>query len=335
MPEISKTKLAILGAGSFSTALVKIFSDNNSVELFWWIRRAEVLNQIRNSHHNPHYLSSVPIHLPSPNLSTNLQEIIDEADWILLGIPAAFLQKELSTLRPGSFMGKKIISVIKGMIPKKNMIISDFMNQDHGVLLDDFVVLTGPCHAEEIAQERLSYITLACLDIRKCDEVQGFIQNHYLRTQSSLDIYGTEYASVLKNIISIASGIFHGLGYGDNFQAVFISNSVQEIKYFLNALFPQKREINDSAYLGDLLVTAYSQFSRNRTFGAMIGKGYSIQSAQMEMKMIAEGYFASASIQPLIELNNLNMPITHSVFRILYEDADPAQEMEELTYLLH
>lgn len=335
MTTLKKAKLAILGAGSFATALVKIFADNDSVELFWWIRREETLNQIRKSHHNPNYLSSVSINIPSENLFSNLESILEKVDWVLLGIPAAFLEKELSTLNKKAFLNKNIISVIKGMVPGKNKVIADFMHEEFSVPLENFIVLTGPCHAEEIAQEKLSYLTIACLDDIKTHALGGFIQNDYIRTQASRDIYGTEYASVLKNIISLASGIFHGLGYGDNFQAVFIANSIQEIRHFIQKLYPLDREINDSAYLGDLLVTAYSQFSRNRTLGTMIGKGYSIQSAQLEMNMIAEGYFASASIQSIIEENGLNMPITETVFRILYRGANPALEMEKLTYLLH
>lgn len=305
------------------------------MELFWWVRRPDHARQIRALKHNPHYLSSIPITLPPENISSNLKETLEKTDWVLLGIPAAFLEKELEDLEPEHFKGKRIISVIKGMVPGKDQVIADYMKDRFHVPMEDFVVLTGPCHAEEISQEKLSYLTIACLNLVNTSLVEGFIKNHYIRTQPSRDIYGTEYASVLKNIISLASGIFHGLGYGDNFQAVFVSNAIQEIAVFMDTLFPMKRDINDSAYLGDLLVTAYSQFSRNRTFGTMIGKGYSIKSAQLEMNMVAEGYYASASMHHILERNNLNLPITETVFRILYQGANPAEEMEKLSFELH
>ncbi len=330
-----KPKLAILGAGSFATALIKIFSDNDSVEIFWWIRRPEMVKEIQNLQHNPRYLPTIPINLPSHHLSSNLKQIIDQVDWVLIAIPAAFIHQELKVLEKGSLRDKKIISVVKGMVPDMDLVIADYVQQYHEVSLDNFVVLTGPCHAEEIVQEKLSYLTAASQNQLSAEQVANFVKNQYIHTQTSADIYGTEYASVLKNIISLASGIFHGLGYGDNFQAVFIANAIQEIKYFMDQLYPLSREINDSPYLGDLLVTAYSQFSRNRTFGMMIGKGYSVKSAQLEMNMIAEGYFASASIHHIVQRNKLKMPITETVFRILYEQADPLKEMEKLTHILH
>ncbi len=330
-----KARIAILGAGSFATALVKIFSDNNKSEVFWWIRRPELLQEIRLLKFNPEYLSSVQILIAEDHISSNLSEIVRQADWILLAIPAAFLKRELIKLDPSLFKGKKIISVIKGMIPLDHQVVADYIHSNFEIPLSDIVVIAGPCHAEEIAQEKLSYLTIASQNLENSTKISQLLSNSYIRTQCSTDIYGTEYASVLKNIMSLASGIFHGLGYGDNFQAVFISNAIQEIARFLNRLHPMERDINDSAYLGDLLVTAYSKFSRNRTFGTLIGNGYSVASAQLEMNMIAEGYYASASIHYIIEKNSMKMPILEAVYRILHKGVHPGLELKKLTSLLH
>ncbi len=333
---LHRPRVAIIGSGSFATALVKVISENNIAEPYWWIRRPALATGILNFHHNPDYLSSVPIYLDQKHISSNLEELVEIADWIILAIPAAFLSKELSILNPKLFKGKKIISVIKGMIPEEDLIVADFMHHHFNIEMESLVILAGPCHAEEIAQEKLSYLTFASLVEDHAKIASLFFENHYIRTQVSTDIYGTEYASVLKNIMSLASGILHGLGYGDNFQAVFIANAMGEIKNFLDTLYPmESRDINDSPYLGDLLVTAYSQYSRNRTFGKMIGKGYSVKSAQLEMNMIAEGYFASASIHHLITQHSLSMPILETVYNILYKEGDPTAEMNKLTLQLH
>jgi glycerol-3-phosphate dehydrogenase (NAD(P)+) len=330
-----KPKVGILGSGSFATALVKIFSDNGTIEIFWWIKKPELANQVQKLHHNPKYLSSVPISLPDEHISSDLVKIVNICDWILLAIPAAFLQKELIVLSSKSFRGKKIITVIKGMIPEENLVVAEFMNRFYDVEIKNIVVVTGPCHAEEIAQEKLSYLTMASVKPQESDLVCSYFNTSYVKTQTSNDLYGVELASVLKNIMSLASGIFRGLGYGDNFQAVFISCALREMESFLNKLYPINRNIMESAYLGDLLVTAYSQFSRNRNFGTMVGKGYSVKSASLEMNMIAEGYFASASIQYLIETHHLKMPILETVYRILYLGSNPGTEMLNLTASLH
>ena len=330
-----KPHLSIIGSGSFATALVKAFSDNGSSNIHWWVKRPSLREEILENKHNPQYLSSVTISLDESQISSELNEIIEIGDWILLAVPAAFIKNELASLKPSQFEGKKIITVIKGMIPDSHQLIADYLHSDFLIPYSQIIVLTGPCHAEEIAQEKLSYLTLASLDKELSQDLGKMLRTPYIRTEFSLDIFGTEYASVLKNIMSLASGIFHGLGYGDNFQAVFISNAIQEMDRFLNQLYPLNRDIKDSAYLGDLLVTAYSQFSRNRTFGNMIGKGYSVKSAQLEMNMIAEGYYASASIQDIIEKNQLEMPILECVYRILYKGANPRKEMNKLHSFLH
>lgn len=250
---------------------------------------------------------------------------------ILLNVPAAFLKDTLQDITPDALKGKKIISAIKGIVPEDNMIIAEFMHHNYGIPLHDLVVISGPCHAEEVALEKLSYLTIASLDVKLATEFAKIINTRYIKTNVSDDIWGTEYAAVLKNIYAVASGICNGIGYGDNFQAVLISNAIREIKNFVDTVHPINRDINESAYLGDLLVTAYSQFSRNRMFGNMIGKGYTVKSAQLEMNMIAEGYYAINSLHQINKTYKVHMPICRAVYAILYEKHSPAIEMKLLS----
>ena len=331
MLDIQK-KIAVVGGGSWATAIVKILSDNLiHKEIFWWMRNAESIDHIRRYNHNPHYLSSVEIKIQEKNLSTDLKESIVQCDWVLLNVPAAFLKDALQGISPEDLRGKKIISAIKGIVPDENMIIGEFMNQYYQIPFKDIIVISGPCHAEEVAQEKLSYLTIACQDTALATEFASMLNTRYIKTNVSDDIYGTEYAAVLKNIFAIASGICRGLGYGDNFQAVLISNAIRETAGFVDAVHPIDRDIKESAYLGDLLVTAYSQFSRNRTFGHMIGKGYTVTSAQLEMNMIAEGYYAVYCLHQINKVYKVNMPICRAVYAILYEKHSPQIEMKLLS----
>lgn len=325
-----KKNIAVIGGGSWGTALVKIISENNSVQ--WWVRNAETANYINTFHHNPKYLSDVQIDTAKCKVTDDLQKAISDAEIIIVAVPAAFVKDIFVETQNFAFLQNKIIvSAIKGMIPDENLLIGEFFNQKMKILFEKFVVISGPCHAEEVAMEKLSYLTIACPDTKIASVVAELLNCRFIKTTVSDDIWGTEYAAVLKNIIAIASGICHGLGYGDNFQAVLISNAIQEIKKFVDTVHPIDRDIKDSAYLGDLLVTAYSQFSRNRTFGNMIGKGYSVKSAQMEMNMIAEGYYAVKSIEAVRKKYKIEMPITESAFRILYEKSVPSIEIKNLT----
>ena len=294
------------------------------------MRNADAVKHIHQFKHNPNYLSSVEINLPAQNVSTDLKQLIGRSDFILLNVPAAFLKEALNDITSADLAGKKIISAIKGIVPDENQIIGEFLNQHYEVPFDDFVVISGPCHAEEVALEKLSYLTIAS---RAHELAAGFARmssTRYIQTILSDDIYGTEYAAVLKNIYAIASGICHGVGYGDNFQSVLISNAIRELERFVAAVHPISRDIKESAYLGDLLVTAYSQFSRNRTFGNMIGKGYTVTSAQLEMNMIAEGYYAVNCLHQVNKNYNVNMPICDAVYAILYQKHLPANEMKHL-----
>lgn len=332
MMDLSVKKIAIVGGGSWVTAIVKMLSDNKKEkEIFWWMRNSEAVSHIKKYKHNPNYLSSVEIQLPEENISTDLSFIISKADLVLLGVPAAFLKDALKNVTAADLKGKKIISAIKGIVPDENLIIADFMNQKYGIPFHDILVIGGPCHAEEVALEKLSYLTIASPDTETASCFADMICTRYIKTIVSDDIYGTEYAAVLKNVYAVASGICHGVGYGDNFQAVLISNAIRELKRFLDEVHPIDRDIKESAYLGDLLVTAYSQFSRNRTFGNMIGKGYTVKSAQLEMNMIAEGYYAANSLNEINKKYKVNMPICKAVYNILYERASPVLEMKNLS----
>lgn len=294
------------------------------------MRCQTTINHIIKYHHNPNYLSSVEIKINQNAISNHLPTLIKAANTVLLNVPAAFLKDALKDITPEDLKGKKIVSAIKGIVPTENLIIADFMHQKYGIPLHDITVISGPCHAEEVALEKLSYLTIASLDTQFAQIFANNINTRYVKTTLSDDIYGTEYAAVLKNIYAVASGICHGVGFGDNFQAVLISNAIRETERFLNAIHPINRDIKESAYLGDLLVTAYSQFSRNRTFGNMVGKGYTVKSAQLEMNMIAEGYYAANSVHQINKIHQVNLPIAQAVYAILYEKKSPQWAMQHL-----
>ena len=323
-------KIAVIGGGSWATALVKMLCNNVS-EVHWWIRHQETVEYIRKYKHNPNYLTSVEFDTQKLYLNYNLKQVIQAADVLIMAVPSAFLKDALSGITIDDFKNKQVFSAIKGIVPEKNLIVGEFFNTEYQLPMENIGVITGPCHAEEVAMEKLSYLTIASQSIENASFVAAQLNCRYINTTVSDDIYGTEYSAVLKNVFAIASGICHGLGYGDNFQAVLISNGIQEIKRFVDTVHPITRDINSSAYLGDLLVTAYSQFSRNRTFGGMIGKGYSVKSAQLEMNMIAEGYYGTKCVHELNKQYQVDMPITTAVYHILYEKISPLIEMKLLT----
>lgn len=329
-------KILVVGGGSWATALVKILCDNTqSKEVYWWMRNEDAIRHIQQHKHNPNYISAAALNIVPENVSSDLKVLLKKADYVLLNVPAAFLKAALSTLKAADFKGKKIISAIKGIVPDENLIIGEFIHQQLAIPFEDILVISGPCHAEEVALEKLSYLTIACPKIENASVFADYINTRYIKTNVSDDIYGTEYAAVLKNIYAIASGVCHGLGYGDNFQSVLISNAIREMKVFVDAIHPIERDIKESAYLGDLLVTCYSQFSRNRTFGNMVGKGYTVRSAQLEMNMVAEGYYAVKCIHEINKKHNANIPICRAIYAILYEQHSPSLEMRLLTDLLN
>ena len=277
--------VAVIGGGSWATALVKILTENNDYVGWWMHNEASVLH-IKQNHSNPKYLTSVELATESIDVSTDINHLVNEATHVIFAVPSAFLKDALKNLTV-PLKDKIVYSAIKGIVPDENLIVGEFFNQYYDVPLESIGVITGPCHAEEVALERLSYLTIASVSEHHAKFMAERLRCRFIRTITSDDIFGTEYAAVLKNIYALAAGIYHGLGYGDNFQAVLVSNAIREMKKFMKAVHPLKRDINNSAYLGDLLVTAYSQFSRNRMFGNMIGKGYTVKSAQLEMNMIA------------------------------------------------
>ena len=330
MKKTSLHKIAVVGGGSWATALVKILSEQPSNRVRWWLRSQADIDHIRAYHHNPRYLSDV-FHPPKKvKVCAKIKDAIRDADYVVLAVPAAFVREPFEALRPANFFGKRVVSAIKGMIPGTNQLVTDWMEEKFGVPLDDICVIAGPCHAEEVALEKQSYLTITSTNSDCAADFAKIITCRYVTAHPLADLYGVEYTAVMKNIVALACGITYGLGYGDNFQAVMVANAMQEIRRFVTAVDPRERDMSASAYLGDLLVTAYSQFSRNRLFGNMIGRGYSVTAAQVEMKMIAEGYYATKSIHILNKSYGVDMPITDAVYRVLYEGMAPGLVMNEL-----
>ncbi len=322
-------KVGIIGSGSWATAIAKMLLNNVS-SINWHFRNRDYIKLFRQFRHNPNYLTGVEFDMESVDLSTDINEVIEKSDIIVLAIPSAFLKDVLEPLKV-PLKDKFVVSAIKGIVPDENMIIGSYLNKIYHVPPSSIGVISGPCHAEEVALERLSYLTISSQDTKKAEMFASLLNSPYIKTTISDDIYGTEYSSVLKNIMAIASGICHGLFYGDNFQAVLLANAIQEIKRFVDTVHPISRDIKSSAYLGDLLVTSYSQFSRNRHFGVLLGKGYSVKYAQMEMLMIAEGYYGVKSIKEINKQYNVHMPITDAVYNIIYEKISPPIEIRLLT----
>ena len=322
-------KIGVIGGGSWATSIVKMLCENVNC-LNWWMRNEDVIEHIQKYGHNPNYISDAELKKERLNISSDIDKIVSGSDYIVLAVPSAFLKSTLKNLTV-SIKDKVVFSAIKGIVPENNTIVGEFLYNQFKVPYENIGVLTGPCHAEEVALERLSYLTIACSDLKKANLFANYIEGRYIKTTVSDDIYGTEYSAVLKNVVALASGICHGLGYGDNFQAVLVSNAIREIKRFVDTVHPIKRDINESAYLGDLLVTAYSQFSRNRTFGEMIGRGYSVHSTQLQLKMIAEGYYAVKCIVEINERVGLDMPISEAVYNILYNSKSPKKQIKILT----
>ena len=324
-------KFAVIGGGSWATAIVKMLTENLDV-VHWYMRNPAAIEHIQTEGHNPNYLSSVELKTASLFLTNDINEAIASADYLIFAIPSAFLHKELQNLT-SSFENKIVFSAIKGIVPETGLIVGEHFHDTYNVPFENIGVITGPCHAEEVALERLSYLTIACADESKAELLASHLKSHYIKTKISDDIIGTEYAAMLKNIYAIAAGIAHGLGYGDNFQSVLMSNAIREMKRFIGRVHKMKRNINNSAYLGDLLVTGYSTFSRNRMFGNMIGKGYTVKSAMMEMNMVAEGYYATKSAHLLNQkhVKKSKTPIINAVYEVLYESKNPKKVFKKLT----
>jgi len=323
--------IAVIGAGSWATAIIKILNES-PVHVNWWMRSQEQVEYIQQFSHNPKYLSDIQIDLNKVNPTSNFEEAIKDAKYIILALPAAFVTAALENASPEWFAGKSIFTAIKGMVPEKHELVSDYLCSTFNVKPGQVGVIAGPCHSEEVALERQSYLTVSAVNEEIAFKMGHLLNCRFIHTHViANDVQGIEFATVMKNIFSMAVGITRGMNYGDNFQAVLVSNAMQEMKRFLDVAAPnEKRDLNESAYLGDLLVTAYSQFSRNRIFGKMIGKGYTVKSAQLEMNMIAEGYYAVKSLMEVNQHLNINLPICTFVHRILYQGGSLSREIRVL-----
>ena len=323
-------KIAVIGGGSWATALIKILCNNVS-SLNWYMRNESAVEHILKFKHNPNYLQSVAFDLDKINVSTNLVETIKSVDIVIIATPSAFLVDLFKEFPKELMQDKVVFSAVKGIIPEYHAIPARFIHKTFDIPYDNIGIICGPCHAEEVALERLSYLTVACQEDETAEEMAELLACRYIKTTISDDLIGTEISAILKNVYAIASGICSGLGYGDNFQAVLVSNAIQEIENLIDEMSPIHRDVKSSAYLGDLLVTAYSKFSRNRSFGFMIGKGYSVKTAQMEMDMIAEGYYATKSVMEIKNKFQVEMPIVEAVNNIIYEKISPTIEMRILS----
>lgn len=329
---ITNPKIAVFGGGSWATAIVKMLCENME-QVGWYMRNQGAIDYIKENEHNPNYLSSAELDVNKLYLSSKINELVRYGDILIFAIPSAFLKEELDKITE-DLSSKIVFSAIKGIVPESGLIVGEHFNKFYKIPFKNIGVIAGPCHAEEVAMERLSYLTIACQDAKKADLLSKYLSSNYIKTKTSDDIIGTEYAAMLKNIYAIAAGMAHGLGYGDNFQSVLMSNSIREMKRFIRKVHRMKRNINNTAYLGDLLVTGYSVFSRNRMFGNMIGKGYTVKSAMLEMNMVAEGYYASKSAFLINEKNKARTPIINAVYEILYQNKIPKQIFKELTDVL-
>lgn len=330
---MKKVNIGVIGGGSWATAIVKILTKNVS-SINWWMRNEKTIECLKKNGYNKKYLSNVKLNPSKLNLSSDINETVKQSDFLILSVPSPFLKSVLKNLRT-PLKNKFVVSAIKGIVPENNVIVGEYLHKKFNVPYNNIGIIAGPCHAEEISLDQLSYLTIACVDLKQASFFANLISCSYVKVNVSNDIYGTEYNAVLKNIVAIASGICYGLGYGDNFQAVLVSNAIREIKRFMDASHPIDRDIKESAYLGDLLVTSYSKFSRNRNFGELIGKGHSIASAKLELKMIAEGYYAVKCIREVNKLLKVNMPISSCVYNILYENASAEKEIISLTEKLN
>lgn len=318
-----------MGGGSWATAVAKIVLEKVD-HISWYMRRPEVIEDFKRLEHNPSYLTSVHFDVNRISFSSDINEVVRNCDTLIFVTPSPYLKNHLKKLKE-KLHNKFVITAIKGIVPDENLICSEYFREVFNVPDDNLAVLGGPSHAEEVALGRLTYLTIGCTDEEKAANFADLIASSYVKTKTNSDVIGIEYASVLKNVYAIASGICNGLKYGDNFQSVLVSNAVQEMSRFLSAVYPIERNVYDSVYLGDLLVTSYSNFSRNRVFGTMIGRGYSVKSAQIEMEMIAEGFYGTKCMKEINRHFHVNMPILDAVYNILYEKISPSIEIKLLT----
>lgn len=325
----SRYRVAVIGGGSWATAIIKILSVNLE-HLHWWVREPDIAEGVNQYGHNPRYLSSVFINPKDVKVSNDLRKTVAKADYVVIVTPSAFLHDTLAPLKKSKLSRKKIITAVKGIVPETMQVITDYLKSEFNVPSENLAIISGPSHAEEIAQEKFTFLTAASENKELAEAVARMFMTRYVRVSVSNDILGAEMAIVLKNIYALGAGIYSGLGYGDNFLAAYIANCVKEMKYFVDKLYPSQRNMDDSVYLGDLLVTAYSIYSRNRLFGNMIGHGLSVKIAQLEMKMIAEGYYSCKCVHEINKRYQASIPIVETIYGILYEGNNAASEMKRI-----
>lgn len=342
-------RFGLIGSGSWATALAKILTDKRQ-RVHWLIRSEDTIRHLQSRHHNPHYLSSVYFDTSLLQLTTNIHDVVEDSDCIVVAVPSAYIVETLSGLPNGAFAGKKIVSAIKGILPHNNKLLNDFFAEQFALPLDSYFTVMGPCHAEEVAAEKLSYLTFSGKDIPQAQDIASCFNTEYLNTIVNNDVIGVQYAAILKNIYALGAGIAHGLEYGDNFLSVLIANCADEMAGFLRKVGIEHIEVGvhesdprthkkspnyaASVYLGDLLVTCYSLYSRNRTFGNMIGKGYSVKTAQLEMNMVAEGYNACKCIYLINQSVGADMPIAETLYSILWKNVKPRAGFNEIEQFL-
>jgi len=334
VPRSKKTRLryrvAVLGGGSWATAIIKIISSNLE-HIYWWMRSEEAAADIAKYGHNPKYLSSVFINPEEVKVGTDIKQIVSKSDYVIIVTPSAYLHQSLQPLKRSQLHKKKIILAVKGIVPETMQLISDYMQSEFKVPLENLSIISGPSHAEEIAKEKFTYLTAASVNQELAETVAKFFTNRYCRASVSNDVMGAELAIVLKNIYALGAGIYSGLGYGDNFIAAYVANCVKEMKYFVEQVYPNAdRHISDSVYLGDLLVTAYSTYSRNRLFGIMIGHGLSVRVSLLELRMVSEGYTACRCVHEINKNYNAHIPIVETIYGILYENNNVSSEMKRI-----
>jgi glycerol-3-phosphate dehydrogenase (NAD(P)+) len=343
-------QFGIIGGGSWATALAKILTDKKH-SINWWIRDEATIRHIRERHHNPRYLSSAGFDVSLLSMSSNVKEVVNRSDVLVIAVPSAYVEESLAPLIPADWQNKKVISAIKGLLPQKNILLNEYLRQQFKVPLENYFAVLGPCHAEEVAAEKLSYLTFSGTDIRTASEIASHFTTSYINTIVNHDIHGVQFAAVMKNIYALGAGIAHGLDYGDNFLSVYIANAADEMAGFLKKFGAKHITVGDhegedpfthrktpnyaaSVYLGDLLVTCYSLYSRNRTFGAMIGKGYSVKAAQLEMNMVAEGYNAARCIYEINKKVDAAIPIAETVYKVLWQNVKPQEGFKRIEQVL-
>ena len=326
-------RIGILGSGSWATALAKMICENVD-ELNWWVRSMDTLEFLEEHGSNPRYIESIQFPKEKLRMSNDMQEVIDNSDILIVAIPSMFLDDAFQSANPQGLEGKIIFSAIKGMIPQFNSIPARYLHKKFDIPYENLGIICGPCHAEEVARERLSYLTVACPDTDKAELFAPFLRTRYIKVSTSDDVFGAELAAVLKNVYAVGAGLAHGLGYGDNFISVLISNTAIEMKRFIDHVHDIDRDIKSSPYLGDLLVTAYSVNSRNRALGTMVGSGYTVKAAVIEMKMVAEGMTGAKGIFEMNKKYGVEMPIADAVYRILHERMSPVLELRLLSDIL-